>query len=549
MKTMRRWMGAFVATVVVVAGSAGTAGAARPTGPPEAPTQSEPVCQLSRFPQAQPLTIDGATESYSFGTIKYVTQRAAINLYTSRRAMPKLVRVASPTVAFVNDPARALTDPRLVNLDDDVWAAVQQQYPQVLAAGADCAFPPLWGSPYPRTDIVAPVLSLPSDMRVQATSAAGAVASFTATATDDVDGSVAVTCTPPSGSVFPIGVTTVDCSAIDSAGNPAVGSFDVTVGSVPFGWVSTFLGVAGQAGSDDGTGADARLNSPWAVTVDNAGRIIVADYLNCTIRVASPAGELTTLAGSPGVCASIDGVGPTAAFAYPNGVAVDSENNIYVSDSEGYSVRKVTPEGVVTTFAGSGASGSADGVGEAASFNRPYGIAVDDADHVYVADQYNCTIRRISPAAEVTTFAGSPGVCGATDGTGPDASFSGPIGLAFDTAGNLYVADQQNNAVRKVSPAAEVTTFVGSEFGLELPVGVTVDNFDNVYVSDAANQVIRRFTQDGAATILAGAFDVVGSSDGFGADASFDFPYGLGVDADNNLYVADTNNHTVRRIT
>ena len=165
------------------------------------------------------------------------------------------------------------------------------------------------------------------------------------------------------------------------------------------------------------------------------------------------------LAGSYG---SADGTGSAARFYCPCGVAVDSAGNVYVADSDNHTIRKVTPGGVVTTLAGlAGSSGSADGTGSAARFYDPYGVAVDSAGNVYVADYRNHTIRKVTPGGVVTTLAGLAGSSGSADGTGSAARFYYPYGVAVDSAGNVYVADTCNNTIRKVTPGGVVTTLAG----------------------------------------------------------------------------------------
>lgn len=258
---------------------------------------------------------------------------------------------------------------------------------------------------------------------------------------------------------------------------------------------------------------------PTGLAVDRAGNVYVADGYNCTIRKITPSGVVTTLAGSPGVPGPADGTGSAARFNYPRGLTVDNAGNIYVADENGCTIRKVTPGGVVTTLAGSpGSIGSMDGTGNAAEFSFPYGVAADSATNIYVADYFNCTIRKVTPAGVVTTLAGSAGKHGSADGIGSAARFGdntssgGPTAVAVGCDGNIYVTDQGNNTLRRVTPGGLVTTVAGlaGEFnygnadgtGIQArfyyPIGVAADSAGNVYVSDTDNNRITK----GAASIF-----------------------------------------------
>jgi streptogramin lyase len=228
--------------------------------------------------------------------------------------------------------------------------------------------------------------------------------------------------------------------------------------------VTTLAGsAAAYPGSADGPGAAALFDEPYGVAVDGAGNVFVADFWNNTIRKITPSGVVTTLAGSAAdASGSADGTGAAARFNGPYGVAVDGSGNVFVADRDNNNIRKITPNGAVTTLAGSAdSSGSADGTGAAARFNWPGGVAVDGAGNVFVADTDNNTIRKVTPSGVVTTLAGSADSSGSADGTGAAARFNGPNGVAVDGAGNVFVADSGNNAIRKISTLGVVTTIVG----------------------------------------------------------------------------------------
>ena len=333
----------------------------------------------------------------------------------------------------------------------------------------------------------------------------------------------------------------------------------------PAGVVSTLLG-NGTAAFANGTGTNSSFNSPWGVAVDFAGTLYVTDRQNTRIRIIRNPTQLplyagpivTTFAGNGGTTFA-NGTGTSATFNDPYGVAVDTAGNVYVADVANHRIRRITPEGVVTTFAGSGTAAFANGTGASATFNGPAGITVDSVGNVYIADTYNHSIRRITPAGVVTTLAGS-GTAAFTDGTGAGASFISPAGVSVDTAGNVYVADTGNRCIRRITPAGVVTTLAGdpniqsfangtgtnAQFnGVQ---GVGVDLAGNVYVADQNNNLIRRITPAGVVTTFAGQL-TPGSADGTGTNATFNAPYGIAVDSTGHVYVGDQSNNRIRKIT
>ena len=268
----------------------------------------------------------------------------------------------------------------------------------------------------------------------------------------------------------------------------------------------------------------------------------------------------TNFAGMPAVSGSADGTGSAARFNSPFGAAMDSTGNVYVGDNGNHTIRKVTPGRVVTTLAGlAGISGSADGTGSAARFYKPAGVAVDSAGNVYVADYFNNTIRKVTPAGVVMTLAGLAGNAGSADGTGSAARFYAPVNVAVDSAGNVYVADQFNHTIRTITPAGVVATLAGqvgnagsadgTGSGAQFyhPSGVAVDSMGSVYVGDQFNYTIRKITAAGVVTTLAGLAVNAGTADGTGSAARFDHPSGLAVDSAGNVYVADTWNDRITK--
>jgi sugar lactone lactonase YvrE len=218
----------------------------------------------------------------------------------------------------------------------------------------------------------------------------------------------------------------------------------------PAGVVSTLAGVTGLYGYLDGTGTVAQFNGPRGVAIDVSGNLFVAETTNQRIRKVTPAGVVSTLAGT-GASGSADGFGTLASFKNPFSVAVDAIGVVYVADSSNHLIRKITPEGVVTTLAGTGTAGAVNGTGTNASFHYPRGLAIDAGGAVYVADYGNHLIRKITPEGVVSILAGT-GTIGATNGTGTLAGFNQPSGITFDGSGNLWVADTGNNRIRKITP-------------------------------------------------------------------------------------------------
>ena len=315
---------------------------------------------------------------------------------------------------------------------------------------------------------------------------------------------------------WPEGIT------VDTKGNLyVVDNYENTTRKVaPAGpnWVvNTIAGTAGNNGIADGTNSVAQFHEPVSITMDGLGQLYVADGGNNTIRKVTPVGTnwvVTTIAGTAGSGGPADGTNGSAQFNYPSGITVDTNGNLYVADTVNETIRKLTPVGtnwVVTTIAGQvGNRDSSDGTNFAAQFNGPSSITIDGLGNLYVADTYNYTIRKLTPAGTnwvVSTIAGTALNSGGNDGTNGSAQFNNPSGITVDASGNLYVADTYNYTIRKVAP-------VGT------------------------NWVV---------STLAGVAGITGTNDGTGASALFSLPYAVAVDGAGNLYVGDTLNGTIRK--
>jgi sugar lactone lactonase YvrE len=327
------------------------------------------------------------------------------------------------------------------------------------------------------------------------------------------------------------------------------------------GAITTLAGTITSPGTADGTGSAARFHYPSAVAVSAGGAVHVADTENDTVRVITTGGAVTTVAGRAGRTSVADGVGAAARFEDPFAVAADANGIVYVADSAAHVIRKVSPTGEVTTYAGTpGSFGGDDGTGFNARFYSPFGVAVDSAGTVYVADSYNSTVRKIALGGVVTTLAGVARQRGAADGTGAAARFDQPFGIAVDASGTVYVSDASANVIRKITPAGVVTTLAGGAGNagstdgagaaarFTVPYGVACDTAGTVYVVDHGNHTIRKITPAGVVTTLAGTAGSAGNTDATGAAARFRYPSSIAADRSGTVFVADTDNQIIREI-
>lgn len=318
--------------------------------------------------------------------------------------------------------------------------------------------------------------------------------------------------------------------------------------------VSTLAG-GSEPGLVDGTGAMARFNYPCGMVADAAGNLYVADQSNHSIRKITTTGEVSTFAGT-GVAGFADGDRTQAMFNHPYGLAIDSKGSLYVGDVDNHAIRIISPEGVVRTLAG-GRKGYSDRDGDLAMFNHPYGVAVDANGNVYVADSYNNTIRKVTPEGSASTFAGN-GNDGFVDGPALNAEFYVPIGIVMDSGGNIYVGDEGNSSIRKITADGVVTTLAGNgQFSFADGVGraaifnapgaLAIDAEGNIFVADYLNNCIRKVSPSGEVRTIAGSLEK-GFADGDPDEAKFYYPFGIAVDTTGTIYVGDQYNHRVRII-
>jgi len=318
--------------------------------------------------------------------------------------------------------------------------------------------------------------------------------------------------------------------------------------------VTTVAGT-GATGSINGNAITSTFYNPTGVCTDSIGNIFIADNYSNKIRKITPAGIVSTFAG--GSQGSNDGTGAAAKFFRPDDLCMSPSGDIFVTDCYNHKIRKITPGGIVTTFAGSGNQGASDGMGTSASFRYPQGICIDLTGNIYVADFGNNKIRKITPSGVVSTYAGS-GNQGSLDGVGSNASFDHPIRLCIDISGNIYVADSYSNKIRKITPGGVVLTYAGTgnqgsadgsatTASFYFPAGICIDAAGNLYVADAGNHKIRKISVAGVVSSYAGS-GTQGSFDGIGLSASFKSPFGIRFDFLGNIIVADQGNHKIRKI-
>lgn len=313
---------------------------------------------------------------------------------------------------------------------------------------------------------------------------------------------------------------------------------------------TNFAGLPGTSGAADGTGADARFDSPAGVAVDADGNLLVADLGNHTIRKITPAGVVSTFAGVARQSGHVDGPAASARFNQPFFLALDPAGNLYVSDLLNHVIRKITRAGMVSTFAG--------GNGE---FNRPAELAFDANGTLFVTDTAHHVIRLVTSRGLVLTLAGMVDDSGSNDGPASTARFNFPSGLVVDSQGNIYVSDSGNDTIRKIAFTGTVTTLAGARLqkaGTDgaggaarfyQPYGLRLDAAGNLIVADPGNHAIRRVTPAGEVTTLGGLSGQAGTTDGLGTAARFSNPSSIALDATGAFFVSDPLNHRISRAT
>lgn len=319
------------------------------------------------------------------------------------------------------------------------------------------------------------------------------------------------------------------------------------------GWkahVTTFAGDASPGFADAAAPAQARFADPFGIAVDGEGNVYVADAGDSNrIRKVLPEGIVSTLAG--GREGFADGAGAQAAFNTPSAIALDGDGNLFVADTGNNRIRKITPEGIVSTVAGEGTAGYADGAAGEAQFNAPVGVAVDERGNVYVADTYNDRIRQITPEGQVKTIAGGA-TPGYADGAAADALFDTPCAVAVAPDGELYVADTGNDRIRKLTADGRVVTVALNIAGAEdpgklpLPMSMALTHDGFLYVTGTDGGGVVQISPDGSGRVLAGGNS--GFANGEGGAARFNNPAGIALDATGTLVVADGANYLVRRV-
>jgi sugar lactone lactonase YvrE len=348
---------------------------------------------------------------------------------------------------------------------------------------------------------------------------------------------------------------TITAGLIDAAGAKLeniinVNSGSATIPSISYSSIPVFTSiVAGMSGSfsalDTGIATTSQLNIPRGVTADSSGNFYIADTNNNLIRKVTTSGAISTIAGG-GILN--DGIATNTQLNSPFGVAVDNSGNVYIADTTNNIIRKVTTAGAISTIAGGGSLN--DGIATNTQLITPRGVAADSSGNIYIADTGNHNIRKVTPAGAISTIAGGGSL---NDGIATNTQLSSPSGIAADSNGNIYIADSGNQVIRKVTPAGSINTIAGTlgstggpfTQNLNNPSGVAVDGNGNVYIADTNNHVIKKVNSVGAISTIVGG----GSSPSTNPLLTqLNTPFGVAVDSKGYIYIANTNDHTIRKV-
>ncbi|MCF0073476.1 IPT/TIG domain-containing protein [Dyadobacter sp. CY261] len=315
----------------------------------------------------------------------------------------------------------------------------------------------------------------------------------------------------------------------------------------------------GSIGYEDGPAQKAKFRTLYNIATDSKGIMFAADLGNCMVRRIDTDGATSTIVGTPH-SGFKDGKGDQALMKFPIGIELAADGSIYIADHENNAIRKVLPDGALITVTGHpDRPGLVDGDIASAQFKKPYGVKFDQSGVLWICDTENGVIRKLSKEGQVTTFAGS--TPGYADGKLRDAKFYMPAYLNFDNIGNVYVADKHNHCIRKITPEGMITTLAGvptkngyqdgeaAQAMFNQPSNIQVDKLGNLYVTDLWNHCIRLVYPDGYVITLAGKGGTSGYKEGTGENALFYHPQGSTLDKDENLFVTDSANQRVRKLT
>jgi len=331
-------------------------------------------------------------------------------------------------------------------------------------------------------------------------------------------------------------------------------------GKVDEGCVLTLVGNSGKSGYKDGDTKNALLHSPYAIAFDKNEHLYIADSGNKVIRKLSLNGKISTVAGIPGKTGYRDGSAQNSLFSSLSDLAFNQKGVLYIADADNELIRKFSENGDISIVAGiPGKSGHKDGPAKSALFATPVGTAFDSKGNSYITDTLNHVIRKLSESGKVLTVAGVPGKAGYRDGPATTALFSTPVDTAFDKKGNLYIVDHFNHVIRKRDTNGQVTTIAGipEKTGyrdgpattalFHYPVGIAVDDKGNLYIADKENHVIRKLDVNGEVSTFAGIPGKPGHKNGIKNKAAFRFPKRI-LFHKTDLYVVDTGNHAIKKI-